>query len=240
MSYVVRFQRYRPGSRDDGIPWTFVEIYESATEDGTYLLIDTLPLSPVDADPLKPVSRNFTTSSAEFPDGWYYVAFVDGDGNRQTTDPVHRGATPPGIYYTTTDAVRLHLGVTEAQMPDDMLARTIRLAQDDIDAACGGWVVYEDTGLKFSSIDLALSDVQGMLLSQATCEQVEYRMTVGDDFLIREQYETQSGPGYGTSGQLRKVTGRAYSKLSQGGFLRLTSHTSNTNGRAVGDLPRAN
>lgn len=240
MSYVVRFQRYRPGARDDGVPFITREIFESATEDGSYTLIDTQAISPVDADPSKPASQTFTTTEATLPDGWYYVSFVDENGDRQDTDPVHRSAALAGLYYASPDLVRAHLGVSESQMPDSVLQRPIRLAQDDIDAACGGWRVYEDTGLKFASVDYELTDFQALMLSQATCEQVEYRLTVGDDFMNREQYESQSGPGYGTAGQLRKVTGRAYSKLQAGGFLRLTSRVSNRFARALGDLPRAN
>lgn len=240
MTYVVTFDHYRPGKRTDGIPFTSVEIYESDTEDGTYTLIDTQSLVPVDSDPTKPAVRNFTTTEATLADGWYYVSFVDDEDNRQNTDPVRRGLTTVGLYYASADAVRDHLDVTPEQLSDAELARPIRLAQSDIDAACGNWRVYEDTGLKFASVDYELTDFQALMLSQATCEQVEYRLTVGDDFMIRDQYESQGGPGYSTAGTLRKVSPRAYSKLQAGGFLRLTGHVSNRLVRALGDLPRAN
>lgn len=239
MSYQ-RFTGYRPGVKYDNLPWLTVEINESDTEDGTYTLIDTQPLVPVDANPLKPARRSFVTYEATLTDGWYILTFVDADGNRQDTAPVHRGDTTAGLYYCTPDEVRTYLGVTQEQLSDESLALPIRKAQEDIDAACGAWTVYEDTGLKFASDDLELDDITLRLLSDATCAQVEYRLTVGEDFLVREQYESQAGPGYSTSGQLRKVTSRAYNKLSQGGFLRLTSHSSNRLGRVIGDLPRAN
>lgn len=146
------------------------------------------------------------------------------------------------LYYTSPDDVRKYVGVTEDQLSDEELIQPIMRAQRDIDAACGGGLAYENTGLKFASEDLELDDFASGKLSEATCAQVEYRLTVGDDFMIREQYESQSGPGYGTSGKLKKVCGAAYTALGQGGFLQL-------HGRFVrgpqssftgSDLPRAN
>ena len=143
--------------------------------------------------------------------------------------------------YATYNEIRAHLGVTAEQVSDEDLARPLRLAQDDIDAACGAWNVYPDTGLKFASDTLVsvLSLTKARLLSQATCYQVEYRMTVGDDFMVREQYEATSGPGYGTAGTIRKVMGAAYTKLHAAGLLSLTSRASNSEGRYRGTLPSA-
>lgn len=243
MSYVVPFKRFRPGSRDDGVPFTSVEVWEAATEDGVYGLIDTLPIAPVDADPEHPAYRDFTTNEALLADGWYKIVFVDDEGNRQESDPIHH-TNIEGIYYTTFTKVRDWLGVTEADLANDVLIRPIKGAQRDIDAACGGWVAYLDTHLKFATeIDEYLpvleSDVEE-LLSQATCAQVEYRMTMGDDFMVKEQYEAQSGPSYSTSGKLRKVCGTAYTFLNQGGLLRLHGKASNRYADRYGELPRIN
>lgn len=242
MSYVVPFKRYRPGSRDDGIPFINAEIFESETEEGVYTLIDTIPLSPVDADPSKPVLRSFTTAEGQFADGWYYVSFVDANGDRQDTDPVQIGAAIAGIYYASADDVRAWLGVTSAQLSDDLITPILRKAQYDIDAAAGGWDLYEDTGLKFASDEYedVLTDNQLRALVRATCAQVEYRMTMGDEFMVKEQHESQSGPGYSTSGQLRKVCGAAYTALGQGGLLHLHGKATNRRTRLYGDLPRAN
>lgn len=247
MSYVVPFKRYRPGSRDDGIPFIEAEIYEappSETEPdlGDFVLIDTIPLSPVDANPAKPALRSFTTSEAQFPDGWYYVSFVDANGDRQDTSPVQIGSAIAGLYYASADDVRAYLGVTPSQLSDDVIEPILRKAQYDIDAAAGGWELYEDTGLKFASdeFDDVLTDDQLRALVRATCAQVEYRMTMGDEFMVKEQYESQSGPGYSTTGQLRKVCGAAYTALGQGGLLHLHGKATNRRSRLYGDLPRAN
>lgn len=245
MGYVVPFKRYRPGSRDDGIPFIGVRIKESETEDGVYVLIDTVLFDEVDSDPEDPQLRSFTSTEGTISvseDPWYIVTFFDADGNEQDTDPVQPGAITQGLYYADPDDVRVWLGLTSAQLSDAVLERPIILAQYDIDAACGGWSVYEDTGLKFASDDTddVLEDWQLILLTRATCAQVEYRLSMGDEFMVKEQYETQSGPGYSTSGQLRKVAGQAYTFLRQAGLLRLQGRMSNRDPLRFGELPRAN
>lgn len=144
--------------------------------------------------------------------------------------------------YATPDQVRDFLGVTEDDLSDDVLTVPIRRASKDIDAACGGWGVYADTGLKFESTDedVNLSDAQLAHLAEATSAQVEYRMTMGDDFMVKEQYESQSGPSYGTAGKLRKVCGEAYTLLGQAGLLRLHGKASNYAADRYGELPRIN
>jgi hypothetical protein len=143
--------------------------------------------------------------------------------------------------YATYEEVRSYLGVTEDAVSDEDLARPLRQAQEDIDAACGAWGVY-DSGLMFydTADNEILSDLQRAHLSKATCAQVEYRLTVGDDFLVREQHDATSGPGYGTTGTLKKVTGRAYSFLQMAGLLNLTGKVANRDARRSGDIPRAN
>lgn len=139
--------------------------------------------------------------------------------------------------YATPDEVRDYLGVVERQMPDDTLTQPIVRAQRDIDIACGRWLPYDDTGLKFESsmMIVPLTDAESGALMRATCAQVEYRLTVGDDFMIREQYATQSGPGYGTTGTLKKVTGVAYAALQPYGFLKLTGRVQSINPHRLPD-----
>lgn len=242
MGFVVPFKRYRPGSRDDGIPFIGVHIKEAADEDGVYTPIDTILFDEPDTDPEHPVLRSFTTTEGTISDGWYIVTFFDADGNEQDTDPVQRGAATQGLYYADPDDVRAWLGLTSTQLSDAVLTRPIILAQYDIDAACGGWAVFEDTGLKFASDDTndVLADWQLTLLTRATCAQVEYRLSMGDEFMVKEQYETQSGPGYSTSGQLRKVAGQAYTFLRQAGLLHLQGRMTNRDPLRYGELPRAN
>jgi hypothetical protein len=145
------------------------------------------------------------------------------------------------LYYTSADDLRSYLGLTEDQLSDEACAQPILRAQRDIDTAAGRWMPYDDTGLKFASatMNVPLTNAEAAALSLATCAQVEYRLTVGDDFMIREQYATQSGPGYGTSGTLKKVCGGAYSALHPYGFLKLTGRVQAVNHRRLPDSPNS-
>ena len=129
-----------------------------------------------------------------------------------------------GLYYASPDDVRAYLGVTSDQLSDDVLTRPLVMSQRDIDAAVGGWTAYDDTGLKFASTELTLTDAQDQQLRMATCAQVEYRMTMGDEFMVRDQYDSQGGSAFSTVGQLRKVSGASYTHLRQGGFMKLYGH----------------
>lgn len=106
MSEVVSFVNYTPSARFDSIPWEDVQIEEAATEDGTWTLIDTLALSPVDLDPSDPAARSFTTSNGTDIDLWYRVIFVDGDGNfSQPSDAVQNtsSAFTDSVAYATVE-----------------------------------------------------------------------------------------------------------------------------------------
>jgi hypothetical protein len=95
LSYVRNFVGYRPGERDDGLPWTTAKIYEApdvSGAPGSWTLIDTITLSPVDTDPTEPAVRNLTTTHATLTVGWYRVIFTDAAGDQELTTPV---AYPP-------------------------------------------------------------------------------------------------------------------------------------------------
>jgi hypothetical protein len=104
VTQVVSFERYRPVARYDGLPWTQVRIEESATEDGTFVGIETIALSPVDTDPTDPQARSFTTELANDGELWYRVVFVDANGDEsvatdpiQNTDVIDAYATAPEL-----------------------------------------------------------------------------------------------------------------------------------------------
>lgn len=106
MAEVVTFVGYRPPARFDAIPWTQARIYESATEAGTYALIDTISLSPPDADPSVPASRSFTTEDGTALNYWYQVVFVDGTGDTaQPSTPVQNVAGSGGPVVTAYASV---------------------------------------------------------------------------------------------------------------------------------------
>lgn len=106
MSTVVSFENYRPPKRHDGDPWTEVQIYEAAAEDGTYAQIDTVALLPLDSDPADPLYRDFTTSAGTADEQWYRVVFADASGGTSSpTLPVQNlvGDAPEVTAYATTE-----------------------------------------------------------------------------------------------------------------------------------------
>lgn len=91
MSYVASFTGFRPSPRSDGLPWTQVQIEESASVNGPFLVIDVIDLVPIDSDPADPQVRSFTTESAALFDGWYRISFLDATGDAELLAPVYRG-----------------------------------------------------------------------------------------------------------------------------------------------------
>lgn len=93
---VVTLLDFTPPARVDQT-WTTVRILESASSQGPWTLIDTFTLDPVDTNPADPQSRDFTTTNATLPAGWYQVVFVDAAGNEQPVTPVQVIAESPFV-----------------------------------------------------------------------------------------------------------------------------------------------
>jgi hypothetical protein len=94
---VVTFEGFTPPPRHDASaqPWTQVRIEESAAATGTFTVIDTLALSPLDTDPANPALRSFTTTHATQPAGWYRLTFLDAASNTSPpTAPFANAADP--------------------------------------------------------------------------------------------------------------------------------------------------
>jgi hypothetical protein len=135
MATVVTFLDYTPPERADSIPWTQVEIYESATFDGTYALIDTLSLVP-DPDPMVPAARDFTTILGTGEDLWYKVRFLDASaGTSEYTDPVQNvsedfEATP----YATVEELARWLNIRNPTADQEaIMERVLSAAAFEID-----------------------------------------------------------------------------------------------------------
>lgn len=88
MPYTRTFEGFAPPRRYDGEPFTLVNIREAATESGAYTTIDTITLTPVDADPEDPQLRNLTTGEAALDNGWYILRWEDADGSVFDSDPI--------------------------------------------------------------------------------------------------------------------------------------------------------
>ena len=110
MPQVITFEDYTPTPRYDGNPWTQVEIEEAATEDAAvWTLIDTIAISPVDADPENPATRSFTTELASnLPGLWYRLTFLDATGDDSLpTDPVQNVADDIVPYASVSELARI-------------------------------------------------------------------------------------------------------------------------------------
>lgn len=95
MPYTRTFENRKPPARYDGTPYTEAIVLESPTESGSYTSIDTIALSPVDADPTTPATRNFTTDSATLSVGWYVIRWQDAGGAQFNSDPIEYFADAP-------------------------------------------------------------------------------------------------------------------------------------------------
>ena len=77
MTQVVSFDDYRPSPRYDSLPWTEARIEEGTASVGPWALIETITLTPTDADPANPATRSFTTQLASDGELWYRIVFAD-------------------------------------------------------------------------------------------------------------------------------------------------------------------
>ena len=147
MSVVVTFERFRPPARYDALPWTEARIEESDEEEGTYALIDTYTLAPVDADPTEPDYRSFTTELGTAEDYWYRIVFADLDGDTSpATVPIQNTAEAALISvepYATAAELATILQVNPTSNAD-ALDRVLIAAAGEINSELGrsdlsGW-----------------------------------------------------------------------------------------------------
>ena len=136
MTVVVSLQDYRPSPRYDSLPWTDVWIQESDAADGTWTTLETQALSPVDADPVNPAYRNFTTSLGTAEEMWYRVVFLDASLNTGLpTFPVQNVEDDRPVYATVSELAQL-LRVSASDRHDSLL-RVLKSAAGEIDSEIG-------------------------------------------------------------------------------------------------------
>jgi hypothetical protein len=95
----------------------------------------------------------------------------------------------------------------EGWVTDDpaALTRVIERAEQDLDTLLFGAVSWPDpplvTNRKLDPASLSTQEVR--TLNRATCAQTEYRITMGEDFFRRAQFQSTSGPGgFSSQGKL--------------------------------------
>lgn len=135
---VITFENYRPVPRYDSLPWTQARIEEATTATGTFTAIETQALSPVDADPENPATRDFTTEEAtDTPGLWYRIVFVDANSDESLpTAPVQNG--PAGSSYATVDELARILKIRQPTADQEVaMQRVLLAAAGEIDAEVG-------------------------------------------------------------------------------------------------------
>jgi hypothetical protein len=113
-----------------------VQIEEAPASDGPWILIDTLALSPVDADPATPQTRDFTTDQGTGANLWYRLIWVDGGaGTSEPTAVIQNVAIVFSAYASVEDlAVLLKLSASSAANRVDDLSRCLSAAALEIDS----------------------------------------------------------------------------------------------------------
>lgn len=140
MGQVVTFEDYTPPARYDDVAWAHVEVYEAATADGAWALIDTLDIDPVDSDPSRPQRRSFTTSEGGSEPGlWYRLVYTDDSaGVSAPTDAVQNApAFDSATLYLTPEELKASLDVTGTTVAEEDIKRAIPAACRAIDAITG-------------------------------------------------------------------------------------------------------
>jgi hypothetical protein len=158
MTQVISFEDYLPSPRYDSLPWTSVQIGEGSSVDGPFTLIDTIAITPVDADPSLPAYRNFTTSLAsDTADLWYQLTFFDAGGSfAQPTYPVQNTAEDRPIYASVSELAT----VLKVRASDRgaALRRVLESASTEIDSEIGTADIA-GTALPYGSPPAVVSEV---------------------------------------------------------------------------------
>lgn len=96
MAFVVTLEDFVPPPRADGIAFTHARVEESAAQDGVFVALASLPLSPLDSDPSQPEPRELTLAGT-IAEGWYRVVWTDASGRETaSTPPIQNTAELPG------------------------------------------------------------------------------------------------------------------------------------------------
>ena len=140
MAQVITFVGYKPIERYDSIPWTEARIEESDTATFDDILVwsevETVTLTPVDADPSDPVYRNFTTELASDTAGlWYRIVWVDASLDESSpTDAVQNVVDDVVMYATTDELARILKIRTPSAEQESAMERCLIASSGEINA----------------------------------------------------------------------------------------------------------
>lgn len=135
---VLTLENVQPTPRYDAEPWTEALIQEAATADAVdadWTTIETVTLTPVDADPTAPASRDFTTANASDTAGlWYRVIFSDANGDQLLPTVPVQNIAPIVAYATVTELARILKIRQPSQEQTDAMERVLLAAAGEINA----------------------------------------------------------------------------------------------------------
>lgn len=103
------------------------------------------------------------------------------------------------------------------------LGKMLEQASADLDQILGDYDLNEDgdfAGLKLDREELDYTEDRA--ISRACCAQTEYRFHMGEEFFIRPQFSSTTGPEFSTSGRPPTVAPKAMRELAGTGLLRNT------------------
>ena len=136
MPIVVTLEDFRPSPRYDGDPWTAAEIQEGTASVGPWVTLETITLSPVDADPRNPAYRNFTTDLGTAAELWYRIVFLDaGLDTGLPTFPIQNLADDRPVYASVSELAQL-LRVSAVDRHNSLI-RVLKTAAQEIDDEIG-------------------------------------------------------------------------------------------------------
>jgi hypothetical protein len=202
-TYVVTMNDITPPVRYDGNPWIEIIFQESASQTGTFDIIDTISLSTLpgglDADPSEPSSRNLTITNATVPAGWYSFIFQDAAANQsQATNPIQNAPSVEDSIRPSLDnlGALLHVrttipgtGGTELGTFTSVTRPTATEAQSLIDNAVNQVLLTTGPGVASSLWSQARTVV--LYLAAMLVELSFYKNEIAKDISAYPMYETQ-------------------------------------------------
>lgn len=113
MSIIHTLAGALPPARYDAVAWTSVRVEEAAAQGGPFDAVATLALSPVDANPAAPQSRDLTFA-ATLAAGWYRLVWLDPAANASPPSGAvyDDGTGTTAVQFASADDLAMRLGIT--------------------------------------------------------------------------------------------------------------------------------
>ncbi|MGI8511399.1 MAG: hypothetical protein ACR2NH_02095 [Solirubrobacteraceae bacterium] len=128
--------------------------------------------------------------------------------------PLPEEATGSLVYATVADLQSYIEGGTTLDAA--ALERVLERAERDVDNLLGDYDRDPDTDRKLAPDTLPAH--QQRALRRATCAQAEYRIAMGEQFFIEDQFQFVAGPDFQRRGRLGYVGQRVLGELADSGF----------------------